>query len=247
MKTNDIAVAKRILSLIDLTSLNLTDTEEAISLLCQNATSKMGSVAAVCIYPQFIPYAKKYLKDKTIKIATVANFPEGNQSLNTVLQEIRNSIINGADEIDVVMPYHSYLAGDINAVKNFVQACKKTCGAEILLKVILETGALQQSEIIANASKDVILAGADFIKTSTGKISIGATLEAAKIMLTTIRDLKLNRIVGFKTSGGIRTLPQAISYLQLADQIMGPKWVSPSTFRIGASSLVKDVMKDVRM
>jgi deoxyribose-phosphate aldolase len=237
---NEILV-KKIYSLIDLTSLNFNDTEATITQLCQQATSTLGHVAAVCIYPKFIPLAKKLLTNSDVKIATVVNFPEGSQSLATVVGDIQKAIKLGAQEIDVVMPYQEYLAKKYAEVKNFIHACKNACGEDVLLKVILETGALQQAAIISQASKDVILAGADFIKTSTGKINIGATLEAAEAMLTTIHDLKLNRAVGFKTSGGVRTIEQAKNYLMLAESIMGKNWISPQTFRIGASQLVKEL------
>lgn len=233
-------LAKRILSLIDFTSLNAHDTDDVIKQLCQQAHSKAGDVAAVCVYGRFVPLAKNLLQHTPIKVATVCNFPGGNSTLDVVIAEIKQAVTAGADEIDVVMPYQDYLAGKRQEIKNFIQACKQACD-DRTLKVILETGALRDTNIIINASEDAILAGADFIKTSTGKIAVGATLEAARAMLQVIRRLKINRKVGFKASGGIRTLAQARDYLQLADEGMGPQWATPQTFRFGASALLGEI------
>lgn len=237
MSQVDIAYIRKVFSLLDITSLNTSDTPEIIAQLCQNSTGILGHAAAVCIYPQFVSQANKLLKNTPVKIATVANFPTGDESLADVLLEIQQAINAGAQEIDVVMPYKNYLAGKVAQVKNFIATCKNTCGKDILLKVILETGALQQSNIIANASRDVIDAGADFIKTSTGKITVGATLDAARIILETIKSLNLTYAVGFKAAGGIRTLLDAKNYIELAEEIMGASWVLPNHFRIGASNL----------
>lgn len=240
---NNLAIALRALPLIDLTSLNENDNETTITELCHQAKSFYGNVAAVCVYPKFVSLAKKLLAHSDIKIATVANFPSGQQSIAEVQQDIEQSINAGANEIDVVLPYQDYLVGKIMAVLDFLENCRKSCGKKILMKVILETGALQQPEIIAHASRDAIYAGADFIKTSTGKIATGATLEAAEIMLREIHNVNLNRTVGFKASGGIRTLAQAQEYLQLADKVMGPDWVAPNTFRFGTSRLLDEIIK----
>jgi deoxyribose-phosphate aldolase len=233
-------LAKRILPLIDLTSLNDSDTDEVIKSLCQKATTPYGNVAAVCIYPAFVNVAKACLAGTEIKIATVCNFPTGEQNIATVLQETQQAITNGADEIDLVIPYKDYLTGNIKTTSDLVSECKKVCGPKILLKVILETGALIKPKIITAASTDVISAGADFLKTSTGKIPVNATPEAAQLMLTVIHNSI--KQVGFKAAGGIRTVEQAKEYLSIADQIMGENWASPKTFRFGASSLLNDVL-----
>ena len=156
-------VAKQVLSLIDLTSLNTTDTDEIILQLCARANSPLGKVAAICIYPRFIPAAKKALQKNPVNIATVVNFPEGNSSLDSTLATIKKSITQGADEIDVVFPYHAYLAGQRQFARDYISACKSACGEHILLKVI-ETGALTEPAIIASASEDAIVSGAHFIK-----------------------------------------------------------------------------------
>lgn len=245
IKNDSAALAKRVLSLIDLTSLNENDTEDTIKKLCQQASTKAGTVAAVCIYNRFVPLAKSLLQKTDVKVATVCNFPGGNMPLDFVIKEIARAIAAGADEIDVVMPYHAYLAGKKPEVKNFITTCKKNCG-NLTLKVILETGALQDENIITAASEDAILAGADFIKTSTGKIATGATLEAAQAMLRVIARLKPEYMAGFKASGGVRTLAQAAAYLQLADAILGPQWATAQTFRFGASALLGEVLMQLQ-
>src|SRR6185312_15022148 len=226
-------LANIIIPLLDLTSLNETDTETTIKQLSLRAKTPKGSVAAVCVYSQFIKTVAKILPDNNIKIATVANFPEGSVDLDDTLITIDEAMSDGANEIDVVVPYQAYLKGDKNLVGSFIRNCKEACHKGILFKTILETWALVNTENIYNLSRLAIENGADFIKTSTGKISIGATPEAATAMLKAIKDS--GRLVGFKASGGIRTVEQAMEYINLAKNIMGEAWISPAHFRIGAS------------
>lgn len=233
--TETATLAKKIYSLIDLTSLNETDNTNTIDVLCSKAQGPLGQVAAVCIYPQFVEQAAKTLSHSAVKIATVVNFPHGMDSLKNVLKQIDSSIQNGAHEIDVVFPYTQYLAGNKRIACEFIEACKKACGETILLKVILETGAIPHLALITDMSRDVLSAGADFLKTSTGKIPVGATLEAAAVMLFAIKEEPSR---GFKAAGGIRTFAQAMQYIFLAEQIMMPEWVTPRHFRLGASQLV---------
>lgn len=239
----DPALIKRILSVVDLTSLNATDTESSLASFFEKAQTPFGHVAAVCVYPTFLRLAAAEFAKSPVKVATVVNFPEGEASLESVLIDIGSALQNGAQEMDVVFPYRRYLAGERKSAQQFVTACKAACG-EVTLKVILETGAMKDLEMIADASLDVLMAGADFIKTSTGKINVGASLEAAAIMLLVIREVspKLRRQVGIKISGGVREIQQAVQYLQLADNIMGRDWTTPSTFRIGASKLVDEMI-----
>ncbi|MEQ1790288.1 MAG: hypothetical protein ABL857_07585, partial [Rickettsiales bacterium] len=154
---------------------------------------------------------------------------------------------DGAQEIDVVFPYSRYLAGETQYAHTFVSSCKAACGDAMTLKVILETGALNDIAIIADACFETLAAGADFVKTSTGKIAEGATLEAAATLLLVIRHMlpQLKHNVGLKISGGIRELQQAAQYIELADRIMGREWVTPDTFRIGASKLVDEIVKEM--
>lgn len=238
---------KKILSLMDLTSLNDNDNDESITKLCQKAVTPFGHVAAVCVYPKFIKRAKHILDGSHVKIASVANFPKGDEPLDRVIYSIKQSITAGADEIDLVFPYQQYLAGQKDEACAFVHKCKITCGDKVLLKVILETGAFHDPQAITYVSHDVLVAGADFIKTSTGKIAEGATLQAATAMLMSIKDLSsdFHHPYGLKVSGGIRTTDQAGQYIELANEIMGHGWVVPRTFRIGASQLLDEIIKEL--
>lgn len=233
--------SKEIIGLIDLTNLdsNVPPFEKGgaggMLEFTQKAITPHGHVAAICIYSCFVKEAASLLKASSIKLVTVANFPEGNHSLVDVLNEIKQSISDGAEEIDVVFPYQAYLNGDREQAIAFVVRCKQQCG-DVTLKVILETGALQDASLIANAAHDVIVAGADFVKTSTGKIPQGATLAAATAILKAIKNS--HRPVGLKVAGGIREPQQAMQYIELAKSIMGETWPTPQTFRIGASSLL---------
>lgn len=235
---------RKLFALIDLTSLSETDTESSIATFSEKAQSPLGHVAAVCVYPDFVRQMAAQFAGSRVQVATVVNFPEGNNSLETVLVQIGRAIQDGATEIDVVFPYLRYLAGERHYCQSFITACKAACGDSVTLKVILETGALIDPAIIADVSLDALTAGADFIKTSTGKIPEGATLEAAATMLLVIKhaETQLGRRLGLKVSGGIRTVQQAGSYVRLAALIMGENWVTPETFRIGASKLVDELL-----
>lgn len=229
------------ISLLDLTNLDENASEDDIAKLCQKALTPRGPCAAICIYPKFIKFARSCLKDERIKIASVANFPHGKAHLEQSLAEIRTAIEDGVNEIDLVVPYHSALTGNIEQIYHYTKACKEICGAEIVLKVILETGALSSFDLIYQLSETVIEAGADFVKTSTGKIETGATLEAAIAILTAIK--KSNRAVGFKAAGGIRQTQQAAAYLYLIQKILGPEWLTPTRTRLGASSLLDQLLE----
>lgn len=229
-----------IVSLLDLTALGSDENEDTIKRLCQRAITPLGKVAAVCVYGQFIPMAADWLAGTEVQIATVCNFPSGEQPLEETLTEIASAIELGATEIDLVMPYHLLLAGKAHAVQEYLARCKSLC-EEHILKVILETGALQRSEIIQLACHTALDAGADFLKTSTGKHPIGATLEAAQVMLSVIRASDFDP--GLKISGGVRTLEQAKNYLALAQEMMGESWIDSEHFRIGASQLLEDIIR----
>jgi deoxyribose-phosphate aldolase len=234
------AVASRALSLLDLTNLKDDCTPEQIVTLCGRAQSAFGPTAAICIWPRFVMQARTLLgPDSPIRIATVVNFPSGEMKTEDVLAETRDAVADGADDIDLVIPYRALAKGDDKAVTDMVSAVKAACGPAIL-KTILETGELKDISLIRRASDLSIAAGADFIKTSTGKVGVNATLEAADIMLQAIRDSR--RKVGFKPAGGISTVADAALYLSLADTIMGEDWVMPSTFRFGASGLLDDII-----
>lgn len=238
-------LAPLIFSLIDLTSLNETDNNDIISQLCHLTKSRLGQVAAVCVYPQFISTTKELLKNSSVKIATVVNFPHANDSLDNVCLAIKKAIADGADEIDLVFPFHDFLQGKYDYAYDFIKQSKLICGNSITLKVILETGALITTKNISDACEIAIKAGADFLKTSTGKIATGATLEAAYLMLSSIKTALLQgKKIGFKAAGGIRTIKDAASYIYLAEQILGFNWISPQTFRFGASSLAENLLTE---
>lgn len=232
-----------IINCLDYTSLNNTDTEDDIRTLCDRAITPLGNVAAVCVYMDFVKLAHLQLQNTGIKVATVVNFPAGAENLDEVLEDVNSALFEGADEIDVVWPYKAYLNGDHESGIELVSNVKKLCGKK-LVKVILETGELKTPEMIAAASADALTAGADFLKTSTGKVPVGATLEAAEIMLNAIKghQTKVSHKLGLKVSGGIRTIEQASQHIELARSMMGEHWVTPNTFRIGASALLNNVL-----
>lgn len=234
------AVAARALPLLDLTNLNDTCDDAAIHALCARAATAHGTVAAVCIWPQFVPVARKLLKGTDVKVATVANFPRGHNDPEAAARQTAAAFADGAHEVDVVIPYHALLAGDATAVTRLVEAAREKVPRGRRLKAILETGEITDGALIAKASRLALEAGAHFIKTSTGKTQVSATPEAARIMLEAIKASR--RKAGIKPSGGIRTAADAAVYLALADDIMGPGWVSPATFRFGASGLLDDLL-----
>lgn len=237
------SVVQRLVALADLTSLNSDDSNASIAAFLQKADTVFGHVAAVCIYPPFVALASATCKSKHIHVATVVNFPSGNADLSTALVEINNALEDGADEIDIVLPYQRFLANDTDFVRDYIAETKAACGNAAVLKVILETGAYPSLEAIQAATRLAIHAGADFIKTSTGKISQGASLPTAAAILTVIKELQpsIKHAVGFKAAGGIREWDQAVQYVQLAEIIMGKEWVQPKHFRLGVSKLLDNL------
>lgn len=240
---DDVTAAEILIKSLDLTSLNLDDNEDTITHLCQRALTPAGKVAAVCVYPKFVILAKRLLENTGIKIATVVNFPDGSSDPERLQTEITNALKYGADEIDVVFPYQDFLNSHIAYCEKYIKLASELCGKKIPLKIILETGVLQKSTLIAQATKICIANGANFIKTSTGKTEVSATPEAANTILETIASGRRN--VGFKASGGIKTIEDAKKYLVLANSIMGYKWITPKNFRIGASSLLENLLETI--
>ncbi|SFN19074.1 deoxyribose-phosphate aldolase [Izhakiella capsodis] len=240
------ATAIRALKLMDLTTLNDDDTDEKVIALCHQAKSPVGNTAAICIYPRFIPIARKALREQgtpDVRIATVTNFPHGNDDVQIALAETRAAIAYGADEVDVVFPYRALMAGNRDSGFELVKVCKTACDESgVLLKVIIETGELKQEALIREASEIAIDAGADFIKTSTGKVAVNATPQYAEIMMRVIKDKGVADRVGFKPAGGVRTVEDAAIYLQLADDILGAGWAEARHFRFGASSLLTSLL-----
>ncbi|TWI50886.1 deoxyribose-phosphate aldolase [Pseudomonas duriflava] len=240
------ALATQAIGLLDLTSLNGNDSDATITALCERALTPVGAVAAVCVYPRFVPLARQVL-DRLgaglVRIATVTNFPQGDADIERAAAETRAAVAAGADEVDVVYPYRALMKGDRSVGHALVQACKTACGEHALLKVILETGELADPELIEFASRDAIAAGADFIKTSTGKVAVNATPEAAEIMLRVIAEQ--GGRVGFKPAGGMRTLDDARMYIEQAERYLDASWVQSSHLRLGASSLLNDLLRHV--
>ncbi|WP_419238040.1 deoxyribose-phosphate aldolase [Photobacterium leiognathi subsp. mandapamensis] len=237
--------ALRALKLMDLTTLNDDDTDAKVIELCKNAKTVVGNTAAVCIYPRFIPVAKKQLREQgtpEVRIATVTNFPHGNDDIEIAVAETKAAVAYGADEVDVVFPYRALMAGNAEVGFELVKQCKAACGDNVLLKVIIETGELKTEALIKQASEISINAGADFIKTSTGKVPVNATPEYAQIMLNVIKDMGVEKTVGFKPAGGVRTAEDAQQYLAMADEILGVEWADSRHYRFGASSLLANLL-----
>ncbi|MBQ0141480.1 MAG: deoxyribose-phosphate aldolase [Prevotellaceae bacterium] len=236
---------RQVFTCIDNTTLEGCDNRARVQTLCerslklQDQSLQIGHVAAVCVYPVFVRQARQLLSGSGIKVASVAGaFPSGQSPLPVKLQEIKYALDEGADEIDMVISRGSFLEGDYAKVFDEIAAIRSLV-ADRTLKVILETGELQSEANIAKASEIAIEAGADFIKTSTGKIAVSATLEAAKVMLESIKKHHDNtgKWVGFKAAGGISTPEEVLKYYQLAVSIVGKEQTTNQFFRIGASRL----------
>jgi deoxyribose-phosphate aldolase len=243
------------IKMMDLTTLEGMDTPQRVRSLCLKALTPdeddpdCPRPAAICVYGDMVPYAKETLGKSGIYVAAVATaFPSGRASLRIKLQDTKEAVANGADEIDMVIDRGSFLAGDYLEVYKQIQAVKEACkrpkGKPAHLKVILETGELQTYDNIRRASYLAMLAGADFIKTSTGKVTVNATLPITLLMLEAVRDwyeITKDR-VGVKPAGGIRTAKDAIKYLVVVKETAGEEWLNPDLFRFGASSLLNDVL-----
>jgi deoxyribose-phosphate aldolase len=244
---------KLAISMMDLTTLEGKDTPGKVAFLCRKAMQPLDphyqvpSCAAVCVYSNFVRVAKKFLGDSGVKIASVATaFPAGLMPLKLKLEEVRTAVRNGADEIDMVIDRGVFLAGDYRRVSDEIEATKAACGPAHL-KVILETGELQTYDNVRVASELAMRAGADFIKTSTGKISPAATMPVTLVMLEAIRDFFYDTgiRIGMKPAGGIRTAKQALAYLVMVKETLGDDWLTPDLFRFGASTLVNDVLMQI--
>jgi deoxyribose-phosphate aldolase len=240
--------------MMDLTTLEGKDTEGKVRALCAKgirpdaSDPSLPSVAAICIYPALIPVARRALEGSGVKVASVATgFPSGQTFAEVKLLETRHAVAAGADEIDMVIDRGAFLQGDYRAVFEEIVAVKAACG-EAHLKVILETGELETYDNVRRASVLAMAAGADFIKTSTGKVTPAATLPVTLVMLEAIRDFhhRTGRMVGMKPAGGIRTAKDAIQYLVVLYETLGPRWMTPDWFRFGASTLLNDVLMQLR-
>ena len=239
--------------MMDLTTLEGRDTPGKIRALCAKAVHpqpgdpSIPSVAAVCLYPSLIPEAKDALRGSTVKVASVATaFPSGQTFRDVKVAEVKGAVAAGADEIDMVIDRGAFLSGDYATMFDEVVEIKDACG-DAHLKVILETGELGTFDQVRRASILAMAAGADFIKTSTGKVQPAATLPVTLVMLEAIRDFEkaTGRAVGMKPAGGIRTAKEAVQYLVVLYETLGPRWMTPDRFRFGASTLLNDVLMQI--
>src|SRR5436190_13938609 len=236
-------------SMIDLTTLECKDSDCKVFALFQKAIRpsediEIPHVAAICVYPNLIKTAKGALAGSGVKVASVAtSFPSGQSPLKIKVEEVREVVELGADEVDMVISRGEFLEGNYNHTFKEVQEVKNACG-DAHLKVILETGELETYDNVRKASLIAMIAGADFIKTSTGKVQPAATLPVTLVMLEAIRDyyFETGKIIGMKPAGGIRTTKDAISYLCLVKETLGDMWLTPDLFRLGASTLLNDLL-----
>ncbi len=238
---------------MDLTTLEGADTPGKVAALSAKAVrplpgdDSVPAVAALCVYPAMVAPAAAHLRGTGVRVASVATaFPSGQSFPDVKLTETREAVAAGADEVDMVIDRGSFLSGDLERVYEEIQAVKKACGGAHL-KVILETGELGTYDNVRRASILAMAAGADFVKTSTGKVQPAATLPVSLVMMEAIRDFhrETGRPVGFKAAGGIRTARQAIAYLVLLWETLGQDWMTPERFRLGASTLLNDVLMQV--
>jgi len=245
---------KLAVSMIDLTTLEGKDTPGKVHALCQKAIRPDPSdptvphVAAICVYPTMVPIVKKALQGTHINIAAVATgFPSGQTFTSIKLQEVRETVAAGADEIDMVIDRGAFLSGDFQKVYEEIAAVKEACGPAHL-KVILETGELANYDQVRKASLIAMYAGGDFIKTSTGKVGVNATLPVTLVMFEAIRDFyhATGKKIGMKPAGGISNAKLALAYLVLLYETLGPEWMTPDLFRLGASSLLNDILMQLR-
>jgi deoxyribose-phosphate aldolase len=248
-KDAKVAGLRLAISMMDLTTLEGKDTPGKVATMCQKArwpheAPGTPSVAAVCVYPNMVPVAKRALAGSTVKVASVATaFPSGLSPLPVKLDDTRRAVELGADEIDMVIDRGAMLGGEFGKVYDEIVAVKEACGPAHL-KVILETGELGTYDVVRKASQIAMVAGADFIKTSTGKIQPAATPPVTLVMLEAIRDYfyATGKRIGMKPAGGIRTAKQALHYLVMVKETLGDAWLSGEMFRFGASVLLNDVL-----
>lgn len=232
-------LAARLLSLLDLTSLGENDTPTQIEALCMSALAAPCLPAAVCIYPEHVTTARRCLRGTAVKVATVVNFPDGGGDPVRVERETRRALAAGADEIDLALPYRCLLDGDVACARTVVRSCRSICTNGVVLKLILETGVLATPALIRAASEIGLEEGVDFLKTSTGKVPVNATPQAAVVIFDAIA--AAGGRCGFKAAGGIRTLADAASYLEMGEARLGARWIDSAHFRIGASALFNEL------
>ncbi len=234
----DVAAARRAIGLVDLTDLSNDCTPAAIETLCARAV--LHRTAAVCVWPDFVAQSASLLRDSLVRVATVVNFPTGDERAFATGLLTERALDDGADEIDVVLPHRQFVSGTSSRPDDVIGLVRRLTDGRAVMKVILETGELPDLDTVARAARFAVDHGADFIKTSTGKTPVSATLEAVESMLSVIAEA--GRPVGIKPSGGISTAADAAAYIAAAERAMGEGWVSPATFRFGASGLLNALL-----
>lgn len=239
MSDEPIAAARLALDCLDLTSLNDQDDEAAIDALCARAAGPAGAPAALCVWPRLAARARAGAP-AGVRVAAVANFPDGAADVDRALADTRAIVAAGADEVDLVLPWRALAAGDDAAAAALVRAVRAACPGRVL-KLIIESGELRKPELIGRACRLGLDEGVDFLKTSTGKTATGATPEAARTMLSAIAAHPRGAAVGFKASGGIRTVADAAGYIALVRGMLGPQALGPQRLRFGASGLLADI------
>ena len=253
-ENGNIDIYKRCLAAVDLTTLSCSDSAESVAALARRAAEfyidypNLQNVASVCVYPPFVENVGLAIDGTPMRITSVAGgFPSSQTFLEVKMLEVAMAIENGADEVDIVMNVGKVLEGHYDEAAAEVEVIRQEMGTDTVLKVILETGALRSPGLIYNAALLSMAAGADFIKTSTGKIDIGATPEAAVVMCQAIGEYfrKTGRRVGFKAAGGVRTKEDAVLYYTIVKELLGEEWLTPELFRIGASSLANCLLSAI--
>lgn len=243
MTAEDEQQARLMLGLLELSALNADETEGRVVALCERALTPLGNVAAVCVPLRFTLLARVTLDRlgaRDVRVVCVANFPYGGSPIEPVVSQVQAALVAGADEIDMVYPFRALLSGDSRTGFEMIMACKQCCPDQKKLVVTLETGDLRDPQLIRQACQGAIMAGADFIKTSTGKTAINATPQAMRIMIEAIAEV--GGMTGIKAAGGIRTFDEALVYLKMTQTRFGNAWVTSGHVRLSASSLLDDVL-----
>jgi deoxyribose-phosphate aldolase len=239
----DEALAQQVIGILELASLNADDTPQRIIALCQRALTPVGHVAAICVLPRFAGLARRTLDSlcaRDIKVVAAVNFPAGSPSPGSVDMEAQSAIVAGADEIDVVYPFHALLGGDKQVGADIVNACRVRCGNNGVLTVTLETGVLRDPQVIHGASCVAIQEGANFLKTSTGKQAVNPTAQASRILIAAIAESGAH--VGLNVSGNVRTLNEARVHMDLVRARFGLRWLEQGRLRLGSTSLLDDLL-----
>ncbi len=255
-KANEnIEVYKFCYSTIDLTTLSCNDSEESVTKFAKRAVEfydaypEIPNVASICVYPSFVETVGLAVDGSSMRITSVAGgFPASQTFLEVKMLEVAMAVENGADEVDIVLNVGKMLTGEYDEAANEVEVLRQEAGEETILKVIIESGALKTPDLIRKASLLSMFAGADFVKTSTGKIDVAATPEAAVVMCHAIKDYyeKTGRKVGFKAAGGVRTAEDAALYYTIVKEILGEEWITTDLFRIGASSAANNIISSIQ-